>query len=200
MQGRKKVTPESDKEGPRGKEMAMGRTGRRITFPTTHCFSLVLPQMGALVGAISSVSQASTSSGGVGKGGLLSGPMAGNVLQNALGGGGDKSSLVGLPAFTGTVDTTATGTGEVYKPAVGDGGNAIGSKTLGAAVKAASAPADCGAPMTIDIESFTEYRVFVDGNQVGGKRGQEGGGGEGGRGGGGWCWRSRGALPLSVAC
>jgi hypothetical protein len=45
--------------------------------------------------------------------------MAGNVLQNALGGGGDKSSLVGLPAFTGTVDTTATGTGEVYKPAVG---------------------------------------------------------------------------------
>ncbi|EWM20353.1 hypothetical protein Naga_101064g1 [Nannochloropsis gaditana] len=74
--------------------------------------------MGALVGAISSVSQASTSSGGVGKGGLLSGPMAGNVLQNALGGGGDKSSLVGLPAFTGTVDTTATGTGEVYKPAL----------------------------------------------------------------------------------
>lgn len=41
-----------------------------------------------------------------------------------------------------------------------------GSATPGAAARLATAPDSCGSPMVIDVESFSEYRAYVDGNQV----------------------------------
>ena len=65
------------------------------------------------------------------------------------------------------MDTTVTPAGKPFVPSPGDGANALGAATVGAAVKSTGAPEVCGAPLSISVESFTEYRVFVDGNQVG---------------------------------
>lgn len=125
--------------------------------------------MGALVGAINTVSQANTPTA-FGSGGLLSN----NLLNgnNLLGGGGTTATggdkgLINMPTFGASVDTTVTPAGKPFVPTLGDGGNAIGAATVGAAMKSASAPETCGAPLSISVESLTEYRVFVDGNQVG---------------------------------
>jgi len=135
-------------------------------------------QMGALVGALSTVSQANTPAV-FGTGGLLTNGAAASAASNLLNGngllgrgggaaaaGGDKG-VINMPTFGASVDTTTTPAGKPFAPAAGDGGNAVGAATVGAAVKSTGAPDACGAPLSISVESFTEYRVFVDGNQVG---------------------------------
>ncbi|KAM3568080.1 hypothetical protein VYU27_009791, partial [Nannochloropsis oceanica] len=118
--------------------------------------------LGGLVGAISSASKAAAG----GSSGLSA---TGGLLNELLGGGSSSGgdSFIGAPAEKASVDTTVTPVGKPFVPSLGDGGNAMGLPTVGAAVKKSGAAETCGAPLSISVESLTEYRVYVDGNQVG---------------------------------